>query len=79
MGATWDHIARYVHRFLFRGDESHLMISRKEDAVDVLDGQPKNYPFGTLADPGTLFGKIDYVLSRLPEWMLPRMRGRKCT
>jgi hypothetical protein len=38
------------------------MISRKEDAVDVLDGQPKNYPFGTLADPGTLFGKIDYII-----------------
>jgi hypothetical protein len=77
MGATWDHIVVYVHRLLFRSDESHLMISRKEDAVDVLDGQPKNYPFGTLADPGTLFGKIDYVLSRLPEWMLPRLLRKK--
>jgi hypothetical protein len=76
MGATWDHIATYVHRLIFRNDESHLMISRKEDAVDVLDGTPKNYPFGSLADPGTLFGKIDYVLARLPEWMLPRL-GRK--
>lgn len=76
MGATWDHIAEYVHRLLFREDESHLLISRKEDAVDVLDGQPKNYPFGSLADPGTLFGKIDYILSRLPEWMVPRL-GRK--
>lgn len=77
MGATWDHLATYVHRFLFHGDESHLLISRKEDAVDVLDGQPKGYPFGSLADPGTLFGKIDYVLSRLPEWMLPRMARKK--
>ncbi len=77
MGATWDHIAVYVHRLLFRDDESHLMISRKEDAVDVLDGQPKNYPFGSLADPGTLFGKIDYILSRLPEWMLPRLSRKK--
>jgi hypothetical protein len=77
MGATWDHLAVYVHRFLFREDESHLMISRKEDAVDVLDGPPKNYPFGSLADPGTLFGKIDYILSRLPEWMLPRMVRKK--
>lgn len=76
MGATWDHIAIYVHRLLFRSDESHLMISRKEDAVDLLDGQAKNYPFGAVADPGTLFGKIDYILSRLPEWMLPRL-GRK--
>lgn len=77
MGATWDHIIAYVHRFLFRPDEMHLMVSRKEDAVDVLDGMVKNYPFGTVADPGTLFGKIDYVLSRLPEWMLPRMSRKK--
>jgi hypothetical protein len=77
MGATWDHLAEYVHRLLFRDDESHLMISRKEDAVDVLDGQPKNYPFGSLADPGTLFGKIDYIISRLPEWMLPRLMRKK--
>lgn len=77
MGATWDHIAVLVHRFLFRPDESHLLISRKEDAVDVLDGTPKNYPHGSLADPGTLFGKIDYILSRLPEWMLPRTIRKK--
>lgn len=77
MGATWNHLAEYVHRLLFRHDVGHLMISRKEDAVDVLDGQPKNYPFGTLADPGTLFGKIDYMLSRLPEWMLPRLARKK--
>lgn len=76
MGATWDHIAVYVHRLIFRSNEHHLMISRKEDAVDQLDGQAKSYPFGNLADPGTLFGKIDYILSRLPEWMLPRL-GRK--
>lgn len=77
MGATWNHIAVYTHRFLFRDDESHLMISRKEDAVDNLDGHPKGYPFGSLADPGTLMGKIDYVLSRLPEWMLPRIMRKK--
>lgn len=77
VGATWIHIAVLVHRFLFRPDESHLLISRKEDAVDVLDGTPKNYPHGSLADPGTLFGKIDYILSRLPEWMLPRTIRKK--
>lgn len=73
MGATWDHIVVYIHRFLFAADESHLLMSRKEECVDLLDGQPKNYPHGSLSNPGTLFGKIDYVLSRLPEWMLPRM------
>jgi hypothetical protein len=77
MGATWDHLIVLIHRFLFHPDESHLMISRKEDAVDVLDGPPKNYPFGSLADPGTLFGKIDYVLNRLPEWMVPRIVRKK--
>lgn len=77
MGATWDHIIFYVHRFLFRADESHLLISRKQDAVDVLDGLPKNYPFGPLADPGTLFGKIDYAMNRLPKWMLPKMSRKK--
>lgn len=77
MGATWDHIVVYVHRFLFRDSESHLLLSRKEDAVDQIDGLPKNYPFGPLADPGTLFGKIDYVLNRLPDWMLPRMNRKK--
>jgi len=77
MGATWDHIAVYAHRFLFRDAESHLMISRKEDAVDILDGIPKNYPHGSVADPGTLFGKLDYIMSRLPEWMLPPMNRKK--
>lgn len=77
MGATWDHIAVYAHRLLFRDSESHLMISRKEDAVDILDGLPRNYPFGSLADPGTLFGKLDYILNRLPEWMLPRFSRKK--
>lgn len=78
MGATWDHLAVYLHRFLFRKETSgHLMISRKEDAVDNLDGSPRNYPYGMLADPGTLFGKLDYMLSRLPEWMVPRIARKK--
>jgi hypothetical protein len=77
MGATWDHIAVYAHRFLFRDYESHLLMSRKEDAVDQLDGRPTNYPYATLSSPGTLFGKIDYLLSRLPEWMLPSMSRKK--
>jgi len=77
MGATWDHIALYSHRFLFRDAESHLMLSRKEDAVDQLDGLPRNYPYGPLADPGTLFGKLDYIFSRLPEWMVPPINRKK--
>lgn len=77
MGATWNHIATYVHRFLFRDAESHLMLSRKQEAVDGLVGSIRNYPHGPVADPGTLFGKIDYILSWLPEWMLPQMSRKK--
>lgn len=78
MGATWDHLAVYTHRFLFAKKlETHLLLSRKEDCVDLLDGMPRDYPQGALADPGTLFGKIDYIMSRLPEWMLPRMSRKK--
>jgi len=77
MGATWNHIAVYVHRLLFRDSESHLILSRKEDAVDILDGNPRNYPHGPLAGEGTLFGKIDYILSRLPAWMLPKLNRKK--
>lgn len=77
MGATWDHVDVLTHRFLFRSRESHLVISRKEDAVDILDGHPKDYPHGPLSDPGTLFGKIDFILSYLPEWMLPRITRKK--
>lgn len=77
MGASWIHVAVLLWFFLFRKDQSLLMISRKEDAVDQLDGQARNYPHGSIADPGTLFGKIDYILSRLPEWMLPPMTRKK--
>lgn len=77
MGATWTHLAVYVHRLLFRADESHLMLSRKEETVDQPDGVFKNYPFGSLSDAGTLFGKIDYMLNRLPRWMLPRMTRKR--
>jgi len=77
MGATWNHIAVYSHRLNFKNSESHLLLSRKEDAVDQLDGLPRGYPYGPLADPGTLFGKLDYIQSRLPEWMQPRLLRKK--
>lgn len=77
MGATWDHLAVITWAFLFRSNVSGLLLSRKEDTVDQLDGQVTSYPHGSIADPGTLFGKIDYILSRLPEWMLPRMSRKK--
>lgn len=77
MGATWNHLALLLHRFLFRDAESHLLISRKEDAVDMLDGTPRRYPHGAVADPGTLFGKLDYMLRWLPDWMVPTCSRKK--
>jgi len=78
MGATWCHIALYVHRLIFRSDEDHLLLSRKEDSVDkVGGGRFHHYPYGQLAAPGTLFGKLDYILNRLPRWMVPRMARTK--
>lgn len=77
MGCSWISIAVLTWFFLFRSDQSLLMISRKEDTVDQLDGQARNYPYGPVADPGTLFGKVDEILSRLPEWMVPKMARKK--
>jgi hypothetical protein len=77
MGATWVHIAWYAHRFLFRKNEKHLVLSRKQDAVDMLDSLPKGYPYGPIADPGTLFGKFDYILSKLPSWMIGKVNRKK--
>ena len=77
MGATWCHLAPATWLFLFRPATTGLILSRKEDVVDMLDGLVKSYPHGSIADPGTLFGKIDYILARLPEWMLPSMSRKK--
>lgn len=67
MGATWDHITAIYHKWLFEHDRSFLMLSRKEDCVDSTGKKGLNNP----ADPGTLFGKVDYISAWLPEWMMP--------
>lgn len=77
LGATWLVIALLTHRFLFRSRQSLLVISRKEDAVDMLSGLPRGYPYGGGAAETTLLGKVDYLLSRLPKWMLPKRMARK--
>ena len=71
MGATWGHICVLHHQWLFKADRTFLEISRKEDSVDTLglSGVPGS-------DPGTMFGKHDYLNRWLPEWMIPPM-GRK--
>lgn len=69
MGATWDHIVSIYHKWLFEKDRSFLLLSRKEDAVDSTGKKGLANP----ADPGTLFGKIDYISIWLPEWMRPAL------
>jgi hypothetical protein len=63
MGATWLILAIALHRCLFFPQTSVLIASRKEEEVDK--GDPKK----GANDPDTLFWKIDYMLSKLPDWM----------
>ncbi len=67
MGATWNHVAVVYHKWLFEKDRSFLLLSRKEDCVDSSGKKGMGNP----ADPGTLFGKIDYISMWLPRWMMP--------
>ncbi len=67
MGATWDHIVAVYHQWLYKADRSFLILSRKEECVDSTGKKGINNP----ADPGTLFGKVDYISMWLPQWMIP--------
>ena len=66
-GATWGHLVAIYHKWLFEKDRSFLLLSRKEDCVDSAGKKGLANP----ADPGTLFGKLDYISMWLPDWMLP--------
>lgn len=61
MGLTWLIAGYFLWRFMFTPNYSALILSRKEDLVD--DGQdlPDN----------TIFGKIRFMMKRLPKWMIP--------
>ena len=58
LGATWIFTAGAVWGWLFRPWRGKL-VSRKEDLVD----KP--------GDLDSMFGKIDFLLGYLPQWMLP--------
>jgi len=65
-GATWCLlIIPFVWRWLFRDGQSFLLVSRNFDYVDC-KGNPK-----------ALFSKIDYLLDRLPSWMLAGYNEKK--
>ncbi len=59
MGATWLCLTAFTHVWLFEPNTPLLIVSRKEDLVD------------RRGDPDALFWKIDYLLNRLPAWMIP--------
>lgn len=59
MGATWINLAFFLHHFLFVPGFTALLGSRKEDLVSN----------GTT---NSLFGRIEYMMRRLPSWLLPR-------
>lgn len=59
MGASWMIIIVFTHRWLFHPMQSFLMVSRKEEYVDK-SGDYKG-----------LFQKVDFILDRLPSWMVP--------
>jgi hypothetical protein len=57
MGFTWTGMAFLLQRWNFFHDQSFLLVSRKEDLVD--------------GSRDSLFAHIDFMLERLPPWMLP--------
>jgi hypothetical protein len=58
MGMTWLILAFCLWNWLFRPGFQALLGSRKQEAVD-------NFKLDSL------FGKLDYAVSKLPVWMLP--------
>jgi hypothetical protein len=65
MGATWNACGWALHGWLFRPSWQVRLISRKEELVDR-----KN-------DMDSMFAKIDFMIDRLPQWMLPRGFNRE--
>lgn len=61
MGLTWLLSGYFLWRFLFTPNYSTLILSRKEDLVDD----------GSMSPDNTIFGKIRYMMFRLPKYMIP--------
>lgn len=59
MGVSWMVLAWIVWHWLFDNSFNALVGSRKEDLVDNFQ-------------PDSLFGKMSYLIQRLPTWLLPK-------
>lgn len=55
---TWHMTAEAAHQLIFVPNSTSLLISRKQDLVDS-------------HDPDSLFFRLRFILSMLPEWMVP--------
>jgi len=61
LGASWMGMTVFHRRWLFFRLQKFLIASSKEDLVDKRD------------DPDSLFGKIDFINARLPNFMRPNL------
>jgi hypothetical protein len=59
-GATWMVLWLFLRRWLFRKHSYFGLVSKDEEAVDAK------------GKPGALMNKLDWMLTTLPAWMLPR-------
>ena len=59
MGITWSYLVYIVHSWLFKPGFHALLGSRKEEMVDNFTEK-------------SLFGRLEYIISKLPGWLLPR-------
>jgi len=78
VGASWCVLMVFLHKFLFSKQPVQFSaLSLREADVDNVSGDVVNYPWGTVSDPSTLFGKLDYALRKLPPWMVPEVYRKR--
>lgn len=78
VGASWCVLMVFLHEFIFSPKAVQFsLLSLKESDVDNIAGDVINYPYGTISDPSTLLGKIDYAMRHFPKWMLPPMYRKR--
>ena len=67
MGITWTLCAYFLWRWLFTPNYSSFLLSRTETEVDD----------ATRNAEGSIFGKIRWMLDRLPKYMIPESYHKK--
>lgn len=65
MGATWMFLLIFFYRWMFKRNQTFLIVSRNMDLVDKTD------------DKDCLFWKLDFLLEHLPSWLRPKFRRIK--